>query len=226
MEYVEYDGIKWRKDSRGYYVYAHKNKSHLLHRYVWERERGSIPNGMHVHHLYEDDRHTTDITRLQLLTHVEHWRIHTGPKGGRTTWEQREWYDVECQICGKSVRSRGMSRPRTCGSTRCVELLAKHEQWPSRVWIERMCDVCGERFDSPARNNTRTCSTACRAVVVARTRIERHGRRKVQEDRRCVICESDFTVNSYRPRETCGGSCAKRLADRRRGLHVRSDGRI
>lgn len=63
----------WRRD--GYFRRLPKKGGHLLHRVVWEAERGPIPPGHHIHHV-DGDRANNRIENLELLTHAEHSRLH------------------------------------------------------------------------------------------------------------------------------------------------------
>lgn len=65
--------------SRGYYLTRMmkdgKRVTVRLHRFVWEQYNGKIPNGYDIHHVNgvkTDNR----IENLQLISHVEHQRLH------------------------------------------------------------------------------------------------------------------------------------------------------
>jgi hypothetical protein len=68
----EYDGLKFTLRCHGYYELTTGNRT-LMHRYVWEKERGEIPDGWDIHHLNEmksDNR----IENLECLPKSEHTR--------------------------------------------------------------------------------------------------------------------------------------------------------
>ena len=70
--YQEYDGKKFTLKNTGYYALT-KNDRCLMHRYVWQKERGKIPNGYDIHHINEiksDNR----IENLECLPKSEHTR--------------------------------------------------------------------------------------------------------------------------------------------------------
>ncbi len=50
--FQEYDGKKFTLKNTGYYALT-KNDRCLMHRYVWQKERGKIPNGYDIHHINE-----------------------------------------------------------------------------------------------------------------------------------------------------------------------------
>jgi hypothetical protein len=68
----EYDGKKFSLRPSGYYALTSDNRC-LMHRYVWEKERGEIPVGWDIHHINEmkpDNR----IQNLECLPKSEHTR--------------------------------------------------------------------------------------------------------------------------------------------------------
>lgn len=70
--FQEYDGKKFTLKNTGYYALT-KNDRCLMHRYVWQKERGKIPYGYDIHHINEiksDNR----IENLECLPKSEHTR--------------------------------------------------------------------------------------------------------------------------------------------------------
>lgn len=70
--FQEYDGKKFTLRNNGYYSLTTGNRC-LMHRYVWEKERGKIPKGFDIHHINEvkaDNR----IENLECLPKSEHTR--------------------------------------------------------------------------------------------------------------------------------------------------------
>ena len=67
-----YDGKKFTLRNHGYYARTTDDRC-LMHRYVWEKEVGPIPEGWDIHHLNEvktDNR----IENLECLPKAEHTR--------------------------------------------------------------------------------------------------------------------------------------------------------
>lgn len=204
-----------------------------MHRYVWSFYNGPIPatRKLHVHHI-DHDRSNNDVSNLELISVSEHVRKHPGRDvyecnrvAGNTTWRRRKATSEVCELCGITFQARAMAREnrRFCSSSCRGRYNVTIGKTPDgRSHERRVCVVCGTQFDTPRKqgNDRRTCTRRCTAQVAARTRVDRHGQRRVVEDRVCPICKVEFHVDSYRPAIACGGSCRKRLADRRRDAGV------
>ncbi len=67
-----YDGKKFTLRCHGYYELT-TGKRTLMHRYVWEKEKGKIPNGWDIHHI-NNDKSDNDIQNLECLSKSEHTR--------------------------------------------------------------------------------------------------------------------------------------------------------
>ena len=71
-----YDNIKWYKTNKGYW---YNGKHGMLHRYIYTKHNGSIPEGYLVHH---DNENKTDNSPKNLIamTIGEHTRLHKNDK--------------------------------------------------------------------------------------------------------------------------------------------------
>jgi len=67
-----YDGQKFTIRNTGYYGLTTGNRM-LMHRYVWEKEIGKIPDGWDIHHINED-KTDNRIENLECLPKAEHTR--------------------------------------------------------------------------------------------------------------------------------------------------------
>jgi hypothetical protein len=65
-----YDGIKFSLRNNGYYAKTNGDRM-LMHRYVWEKERGKIPKGWDIHHINEN-KEDNRIENLECLPKAEH----------------------------------------------------------------------------------------------------------------------------------------------------------
>lgn len=109
--------------------YARTKKGYLRHRsdgerlrmehdLVWEEYFGKIPTGMQVHHI-DGDKTNNDISNLQLVTPLEHKRLHEGCRLENGIWLK------PCKVCGEY-------KPAT-----------SNNWYFSRGWINgRICKAC------------------------------------------------------------------------------------
>jgi hypothetical protein len=70
-----YDGKKFTLRNTGYYSLTTKNRT-LMHRYVWENEKGKIPDGWDIHHINEQ-KGDNRIENLECLPKAEHTRLYS-----------------------------------------------------------------------------------------------------------------------------------------------------
>ena len=73
--YQIYDGKKFTLRNTGYYSMTTDNRG-LMHRYVWENEKGKIPKGWDIHHINEQ-KHDNRIENLECLPKQEHTRLYS-----------------------------------------------------------------------------------------------------------------------------------------------------
>lgn len=67
-----YDGKKFTLRNHGYYSLTVDDRS-LMHRYIWEKEVGPIPEGWDIHHLDEDKANNV-LSNFECLPKAEHTR--------------------------------------------------------------------------------------------------------------------------------------------------------
>ena len=71
-----YDGYLINFSSSSGYPTIHVDgKNVLLHRYIWEKHHGTIPDGYEVHHK-DKNRFNYDLANLELIDIVDHHRNH------------------------------------------------------------------------------------------------------------------------------------------------------
>jgi hypothetical protein len=73
--FQEYDGKKFTLRNNGYYGLT-TNDRVLMHRYIWEKEVGTIPKGHDIHHLNEQ-KWDNRIENMECLPKPEHTRKHS-----------------------------------------------------------------------------------------------------------------------------------------------------
>jgi len=86
--YQEYDGKKFTLRPNGYYSLT-KDDRCLMHRYVWQKERGLIPENWDIHHLNgikSDNR----IENLECLPKSEHTRKYSPHNNQYTKGRKRD----------------------------------------------------------------------------------------------------------------------------------------
>jgi len=107
----------YKKTDKGYLRFA-KDKDGKLrfeHCLVWEKHNGKIPIGMQIHHK-DFNKENNNIKNLQLVTPLEHKRLHSGCRFINNEWEK------PCKDCGEYKKcnkenwyySRGCINGRIC----------------------------------------------------------------------------------------------------------------
>lgn len=109
-----------KKTAKGYMRYAKDESGRLRfeHCIVWEKHNGKIPLGMQIHHR-DEDKTNNNIDNLQLVTPLEHKRLHAGCRLVNGEWEK------PCKDCGEY---------KPCN---------KENWYFSRGWITgKLCKLC------------------------------------------------------------------------------------
>jgi hypothetical protein len=88
--------MEHKKTKKGYFRFAKDTDGRLRfeHSIIWENINGKIPLGMQIHHK-DFDRGHNEPENLQLVTSLEHKRIHSG-----CILRDNKWYKP-CKICGE-----------------------------------------------------------------------------------------------------------------------------
>lgn len=73
--YQIYDGKKFTLRNTGYYSLSTNNRC-LMHRYVWEKEKYSIPSGFDIHHI-NNDKSDNSIENLECLSKSDHTKLYS-----------------------------------------------------------------------------------------------------------------------------------------------------
>lgn len=76
LPFREYDGRRYTIGTQGYYR-ATEGDRELMHRAVWMRERGLIPEGWDVHHI-DHDKTNNVIENLACMSKADYARLHGG----------------------------------------------------------------------------------------------------------------------------------------------------
>lgn len=120
-------GINYYRQSDGYYRSSLTKGGKLLHRAIWEIEKGEIPNGWHVHHI-DGNPGNNSIFNLHAIGQSEHAVLHPRKKHTeavkkRQSLEKIGWWETRvpsahvCDFC-RHVFMTTATRVRFC-SPRC-----------------------------------------------------------------------------------------------------------
>jgi hypothetical protein len=119
-----------KKTAKGYLRFQkdEEGKLRLQHCLVWEKHYGKIPIGMQIHHK-DLDKTNNHIDNLQLVTPLEHKRLHSGFKLFDNEWKKH------CSVCSEY-------KPPT-----------KEHWYFSRGWINgKLCKKCFIKKSIETRN--------------------------------------------------------------------------
>lgn len=132
-----------RLNDQGYAIVQEPRPSHKTlrgHRLIWQRDRGPIPEGMHLHHTCRR-RNCVNPAHLMLLTPTEHSEHHTGDA---------------CRRCGGADwyynPTTGARTCRPCHTKWCLD----STRFPIAV-----CAWCGASFPRRKGSRVKCCSLSC-----------------------------------------------------------------
>jgi len=102
------DCIIWTggKDRKGYGTIRAYGKSYKVHRYAWEREKGPIPDGMHIDHICHNPS-CVKVEHLRLATFHQNGANRSGPmldtvSGIRNVYPSKNRWQVKVMKHGVS----------------------------------------------------------------------------------------------------------------------------
>lgn len=215
MASIRFKGIIFRRypDAKGwaersYFTpgIADREKGWLrLHEEIWRAVHGDIPEGHEIHHV-DFEPTNNDLANLVCISIDEHKELH---------------------------RERGQQRGRERGfGEACLAAAAEwhgsdegrswHGEHARQVWDgvehrEETCEQCDAKFQTRnLRGHERFCSNNCKSAHRRASGVD-------NEQRRCALCGTEFTINRYASARTCGRVCAQRLR-RGHGAGVQPDG--
>jgi hypothetical protein len=167
MEKIIIDGIHFRRypnsprrELREYYVSSATKltgyKTKRLHRYIWEKQNGEIPKGMHIHHKDGNSLNNT-LGNLELVTTKEHNQAHY--QDHLATWRKNmdyarkyasEWHKSKA---GKEFHKK-ISRI----------------SWDRKQLVTRECNTCKKEYGTWFPTRSKFCSGNCKATALRRRR--------------------------------------------------------
>lgn len=111
LPFIIVDGIKFSIIKTGYYVSTRGRL--FLHRHIWEKHNGPVPNGYDIHHI-DKNKTNNSINNLQILSHGDHKRLHN----------TKVYPPRICKVCGKEFTINGSDQrgKKTCTNECAREL--------------------------------------------------------------------------------------------------------
>lgn len=207
---VVYDGKKWTRNDRGYYIVSCKKYvgKKWLHQYVYEKEIGPIPKGCHIHHI-DKNKDNNDISNLELVNPLEHGHRHT--------------YRDNPERIKKQIEHLDRIRPKETykwSQEPDLEKREKHRATHKAAMaliepVKYICENCGKEFMNTPNGIHRFCTNACKSAHRRRTGCD-------NKNRICTNCGITFKVNYYSKTKTCSRHCGNVM--RAKTLKARKDG--
>ncbi|MGN0098302.1 MAG: HNH endonuclease signature motif containing protein [Candidatus Methanomethylophilaceae archaeon] len=195
-----YDGYAWyrypdsdKRDQRVYYRNStNPNGEKFLHRYIWVKYNGPIPEGYLIHHI-DGNPLNNDISNLACVSPTEHAQEHP-------------WTDERRAERGDSMRGDSWIQDK------CREWHASEEghQWHvehGKQVAENMqpkdyvCEYCGKQFSCKPFGANKYCSNACKSAARRASGVD-------DVELVCKCCGKTFVRNKYCKSECCSRSCA------------------
>ena len=184
-QHQQFNGTTFKLNPGGHYT-----TSISIHRAVWMYYNGEIPDGREIHHV-DFNKSNNDISNLQLLTRLEHRKLHN-PKGFRHGQPFEK--EFTCDVCGKKYVAFDTGQKTHYCSKYCLEQ-AKHE----RLIKVLTCPNCGREFTARKFDNrTRFCSKQC---------AREYNHNQAIETKICPVCGKSFECFKYRNQECCSREC-------------------
>lgn len=184
------DGMSFVRSGRDYYYNSHKRI--YLHRYLWEKENGKIPEGYQIHHK-DHNILNNSLDNLELVKSGEHQKMH----GAELTDEQREWRRNNLIENAVPVASEWHKSVEGKEWHKKLYEKIKHKLLLKK---EFKCEVCSEKFLAVDNGQIRFCSNKCKSKWRRDSGID-------NEQRNCIWCDSEYIVNKYSKSTYCSRSC-------------------
>lgn len=198
IRYTEYDGKRFYKDNRGYWIgqkidESGKSRIIRLHIYVWEKFNGPVPDGCDIHHI-DHDTSNNDLSNLVAIPRTEHHKLHMArrDKSGLA-------HILEVYARPKSAKWHRSEAGRQWHKEHYKSSMAPY--WDEQV--TKTCEYCGKEFRTPVlmKESAKYCSNNCKSAARRRSGVD-------NEERICRICGSIFITNKYSRAELCSKECA------------------
>lgn len=192
------DGISFVASGRDYFYNAQRRM--YLHRYLWEKAFGKIPEGYEIHHK-DWNKRNNDLDNLEMLTVSEHRERHNN----EMTDERRQ------QLRENMLKNALPAAIEWHGSEQGIEWHKEHyERYKHKfhTTVDKRCIQCDTPFTAGSNGRNKFCSNKCKSAYRVSTGVD-------DEVRICANCGTSFTKNKYSKTKNCSRSCAmkSRLKD-------------
>lgn len=195
IEYIEYDGIRFYRDKRGYWISKKASRTDIpkrLHVYVWEKYNGSVPKGYHVHHI-DHNTDNNEIENLVLMGKYQHLQYHAQLQDKERVRNNLNEY----------------ARPKAIEWHKSEEGRKWHKEHYESVkdkfhaTVHIRCVVCGKNTEvGKGGQGNKFCSNKCKSQY----------RRNLKKDNitlKCNICGKEYSTNKYSPAKYCSVECRR-----------------
>lgn len=187
------DNLRFVKDNKtDYYL----NRKYLirLHRYVWEKINGKIPEGYQIHHK-DHNRLNNNISNLELISRSEHMSHHSKHK----VENDKEWLK-RFQEAGirKAPEWHKSEEGRKWHSIHAKNCFAKIKE---RVYN---CLTCNNEFVNKSIQANKFCSNRCKSKYRRDSGID-------NITKICEFCLKSFIKNKYAKTRFCSRRCGKKI---------------
>jgi len=172
------------------------NQCVYLHRAMWERENGNIPDGFDIHHIDGDHLNNT-LGNFDCIPQTAHMSEHS-----------KKWY-ADPENKKYVIQHLEDIRPMTKkwhASEEGIEWHREHAKTSINTIPDTLhtCEFCGKKYMSPDLGHNRFCSNKCKSAYRRQSGTD-------NVDRICVVCGTTFKINKYYKTKTCSRSCSGKL---------------
>lgn len=191
MDQIIVDGISFIRSDRPYY-YNSTNRLYL-HRYIWMKHYGDIPEGYQIHHK-DGDALNNSIDNLEILPGSEHTSLHMN----NLSPERKKFLsaNVKEKALPEAIKWHKSEEGRDWHKEHYENTKDKlHEK------VKTNCSQCQKEFLSIRRETNTFCSNKCKAKYRRESGVD-------DEIRVCVGCSETYSANKYSKRKYCSRKCA------------------
>jgi len=189
---IHLDGMAFTQSGRPYYYNSAKRI--YLHRYLWEKENGSIPEGYEIHHK-DGNSENNEIQNLELVSISHHKALHS-----ELSWddERREWARNNLAENARPAASLWHK------SSEGREWHKKHYETTKdklHAEAEFKCEMCGDSFVTQVTGKNRFCSNKCKSKWRRKSGVD-------DVTKVCGYCGNEYQSNKYSKSSFCSKSCS------------------